>query len=61
MKQVQKKHVWGGWPDTMVTSEETTALDIFSKFRTAMLNAMLLATYRRGSKGAPSHPERDIH
>lgn len=44
-------------PDSITTSEATTAEEILSRLSTDMLKAMLVLIYSSGSKGAPSQPE----
>jgi hypothetical protein len=42
--------------ESIVAREETTAEEILTRLRSEMLNAILVTTYSRGSKGAPSQP-----
>lgn len=55
-------HVWSDThcdrvPDSITTSEATTAEEIFSRLSTDMLKAMFVVIYSSGINGAPSQPE----
>lgn len=47
-------------PADITEREETTAEDIFTRWRTDILKHRLKNRYRRGNNGAPSQPEKRI-
>lgn len=48
-------------PASVAVSEATSAVDIFTRFRTKMLKAMFIVVKSSGRKGTPGQSENSKH